>query len=117
MDTVKLNSEKSLIIKYQLINGVNDEPMDPVYTAETKPGESFETQRFYGNDPTRSRWVELRRKKDMIIPPVNEDGMPLQPRRIIKWGENDWRLSYGWPRGKSWSKNSMEIYINVIEIS
>ena len=118
-----------MIIKFQIVYGYHIDTSEmllespTIYTVETKPGESFETPRlnawcylkeeYYDRG---DRYVELRRKKDMIIPPRCEGGKPLQPRKITKREDGYYILWYGWPRGKSWSQGSTCMDIHIINI-
>jgi hypothetical protein len=110
-------------IKYQLIKGYTKEDemvlcSDKVYTLEAKPGESFETQRYYLGEPSKIRSVELRRMKSMIIPEnaISDGSGELQPRDIRKMPDGRYELWYGWHRGKSWSQYSQCTDINIVEL-
>ena len=126
---IHLFTLNTMIIKYQILGGYREDNGEPVldsptiYTAETKPGESFETPRlnawchikeeYYDRG---DRYVELRRKKDMIIPVRCEGGNPLQPRKITKQQNGHYLLWYSWPSRKSWSQGSTCMDIHIISV-
>ncbi len=90
-------------IKYQLIDEAGG-ILPTIYTAKVKPGETF--------DATAE--VALRRCQDMVIE-LGERRM--QPRRIRRCTNGTYLLSYGFPRGKSWSQGAFVTEINVTEIN
>jgi len=113
-----------MLINYQLVYGYKKDTGEEVlcsstvFSADVKKNESFETIRMYGDEPTKLRWVELRRKKDMIIPEgtISEGPIPLQPRRIVQHTDGTYVLWYGWPKGKSWSQSSTCIDIKIVNM-
>ena len=95
-------------IKYRIINGTTNEPMNEVYVAKVKPEQTF-------TDAKHGKTIELRRCKDMII---NIDGFePLQPRTIKRKQNGIWELGYGWAKGKSWSQYTTFCEIAVVDIN
>jgi len=113
-----------LLIKYQIVEGYridNGEVVlasPTIFTAEAKDDEYFEKPRPNSEETFRRKVVELRRKKDMVIPEntISDGSSRLQPRSITKRSDGAYLLWCGWPKGKSWSQGSQPIDIHILTI-
>lgn len=94
-------------VKFQLINQTDNQPLPTIYEC----GILREEQ----STDTILPVMVLSRKKSSEIQ-LAED-YRIQPRRIYRYDNGKCSLTYGEPKGKSWSQGSFFARINIISIT
>lgn len=87
-------------VKFQIINHTDGEPLYGIYTCEV-----------LREDNTECKTVYLKRKAESIIRIAD---IVMQPRKIYFYKSGKTLMTYGIPKGKSWSQGSFSATIKII---